>query len=153
MKPPVISGGRFCEVLLRARIKGRAKSWTLQSVTDAKWSATGNSRVASCPWTPSCLIDDIWILRGNGRPRQSLPMRASCVNQLNARPSFASSAADGRQNKLIFLHSWITHCAGLPSRTSGNTASESEQEDTLPRRQLALRPHNARLHAGEFRPR
>ena len=58
-KPRATSGGRFCEVSLRARTKGRAKSWTLRSVADAKWSTTGNFRVASCLWTPSCFVDDI----------------------------------------------------------------------------------------------
>jgi hypothetical protein len=58
-KPRATSGGRFCEVLLRARTKGRAKSWTLHSVADAKWSTTGNFQVASCLWTSSCFVDDI----------------------------------------------------------------------------------------------
>jgi hypothetical protein len=58
-KPRATSGGRFCEVSLRARTKGRAKSWTLRSVADAKWSTTGNFQVASCLWTPSCFVDDI----------------------------------------------------------------------------------------------
>ena len=58
-KPRATSGGRFCEVSLRARTKGRAKSWTLHSVADAKWSTTGNFQVASCLWTPSCFVDDI----------------------------------------------------------------------------------------------
>ena len=53
------AGGRFCEVSLRARTKGRAKSWTLRSVADAKWSTTDNFQVASCLWTPSCFVDDI----------------------------------------------------------------------------------------------
>src|ERR1700730_17032601 len=52
-KPRATSGGRFCEVSLRARTKGRAKSWTLRSVANAKWSTTGNFQVASCLWTPS----------------------------------------------------------------------------------------------------
>jgi YaiI/YqxD family uncharacterized protein len=58
-KPRATSGGRFCEVLLRARTKGQAKSWTLHSVADAKWSTTGNFQVASCLWTSSCFVDDI----------------------------------------------------------------------------------------------
>jgi len=58
-KPRATSGGRFCEVLLRARTKGRAKSWTLHSVADAKWSTTGNFQVASCLGRPSCFVDDI----------------------------------------------------------------------------------------------
>jgi hypothetical protein len=58
-KPRATSGGRFCEVSLRARTKGRAKSWTLRSVADAKWSTAGNFQVASCLWTPSCFVDDI----------------------------------------------------------------------------------------------
>jgi hypothetical protein len=53
------AGADFCEVLLRARTKGRAKSWTLHSVADAKWSTTGNFQVASCLWTSSCFVDDI----------------------------------------------------------------------------------------------
>src|SRR5712672_3395832 len=60
-KPRTTSGGRFCEVLLRARTKGRAKSWTLHSVADAKWSTTGNFQVASYLWTSSCFVDAFWI--------------------------------------------------------------------------------------------
>ena len=36
----------------------RAKSWTMRSVADAKWSATRNSSVASCYQPSSCLVDD-----------------------------------------------------------------------------------------------
>src|SRR5258707_6734686 len=36
----------------------RAKSWTVCSVADAKWSATRNSPVASCYQPSSCLVDD-----------------------------------------------------------------------------------------------
>jgi hypothetical protein len=36
----------------------RAKSWTMCSVADAKWSATRNSSVASCYQPSSCLVDD-----------------------------------------------------------------------------------------------
>jgi hypothetical protein len=36
----------------------RAKSWTMRSVADAKWSATRNSWVASCYQPSSCLVDD-----------------------------------------------------------------------------------------------
>src|SRR6266404_1359985 len=40
----------------------RAKSWTMCSVADAKWSATGNSSVASCYQPSSCLVDDNFYL-------------------------------------------------------------------------------------------
>src|SRR3984893_10227119 len=40
------------------RIIYRAKSWTMCSVADAKWSATRNSSVASCYQPSSCLVDD-----------------------------------------------------------------------------------------------
>ena len=36
----------------------RAKSWTMRSVADAKWSATRNSSVVSCYQPSSCLVDD-----------------------------------------------------------------------------------------------
>src|SRR5437762_137124 len=43
------SGGGHCrEAILRTRVRNRAKSWTLNSVADAKRSATRSSRVASC---------------------------------------------------------------------------------------------------------
>ncbi len=40
----------------------RAKSWTMRSVADAKWSATRNSSVASCYQPSSCLVDDNFYL-------------------------------------------------------------------------------------------
>ena len=40
----------------------RAKSWTICSVADAKWSATRNSSVASCYQPSSCLVDDNFYL-------------------------------------------------------------------------------------------
>jgi len=55
-KPPHATGhqpggvwrGSQCEAALRARNKGRAKSWTFRSIADAKRSATRNCQVASC---------------------------------------------------------------------------------------------------------
>ena len=43
-------------------ISYRAKSWTMCSVADAKWSATRNSSVASCYQPSSCLVDDNFYL-------------------------------------------------------------------------------------------
>src|SRR5216684_7138697 len=40
----------------------RAKSWTMCSVADAKWSATRNSSVASCYQPSSCSVDDNFYL-------------------------------------------------------------------------------------------
>src|SRR3981081_575782 len=42
----------------RSELVTRAKSWTMCSVADAKWSATRNSSVASCYQPSSCLVDD-----------------------------------------------------------------------------------------------
>jgi hypothetical protein len=39
-------------------------SWTLDLVADAKWSATGFPRVASCLWHTLLLVDDF---RSRGR--------------------------------------------------------------------------------------
>src|SRR5579859_5444890 len=95
--PTAISGGRFCEVLLRARIKGRAKSWTLRSVADAKRSATGNSRVASCPLTPSCLVDDSLDLRGGTQRVQGF---SECLGGLE--PTFLAPDANSLSERPIF---------------------------------------------------
>src|ERR1700732_2434781 len=43
-------------------ISYRAKSWTICSVADAKWSATRNSSVASCYQPSSCLVEDDFYL-------------------------------------------------------------------------------------------
>jgi hypothetical protein len=42
----------------------RAKPWTFNWVADAKWSATGFPRVASCLWHTLPLVDDTYDLRG-----------------------------------------------------------------------------------------
>ena len=53
------AGADFAKSRFALGPKGPAKSWTLRSVADAKWSTTGNFQVASCLWTPSCFVDDI----------------------------------------------------------------------------------------------
>jgi hypothetical protein len=55
---PGLSGGGPYEASFALGIIYRAKSWTMRSVADAKWSATRNSSVASCYQPSSCLVDD-----------------------------------------------------------------------------------------------
>jgi hypothetical protein len=55
---PRLSGGVPAKRRFALGISYRAKSWTMCSVADAKWSATRNSSVASCYQPSSCLVDD-----------------------------------------------------------------------------------------------
>jgi len=53
--------GSLCEAALRARNKGRAKSWTFRSVADAKRSETRSSPVESCYKHPPAWLTTICI--------------------------------------------------------------------------------------------
>ena len=55
---PAVRRGSPTKLRFALGIIYRAKSWTVCSVADAKWSATRNSSVASCYQPSSCLVDD-----------------------------------------------------------------------------------------------
>jgi hypothetical protein len=65
---------------------------------------------------------------------------------------FTAGGYCGRRGLTFAYLDYKLRRAANPAGQAGTTAPESEQEDTLSRRQLAPRPHSARLHAGEFGP-
>jgi hypothetical protein len=72
----------------------RAKSWTMRSVADAKWSATRNSSVASCYQPPSCLVDDDFHLG-------SVSSAVKCPGGIRGcRSRFAATPASGAERPL-----------------------------------------------------
>src|SRR5438270_13725470 len=64
----------------------RAKSWSMRSVADAKWSATRNSSVASCYQPSSCLVDDNFHLGSVSSAVKCLGGSAAADRGLRPRP-------------------------------------------------------------------
>jgi hypothetical protein len=89
-KPRATSGGRFCEVSLRARTKGRAKSWTLRSVADAKDNSASLPGVEA-PWSEIGAVARR-LIDHQLRPALSAPNRSKGRRAIPARQSWAGRA-------------------------------------------------------------
>src|ERR1700730_4756182 len=71
-QPGVVWRGSLGEAVLRARNKGRAKSWTFRSVADAKQSETRVSPVESCYEQPPAWLMTICIWYRCGTPSSEI---------------------------------------------------------------------------------
>src|ERR1700730_14971533 len=71
-QPRAVWRGSLSEAVLRARNKGRAKSWTFRSVADAKQSETRSSPVESCYEQPPAWLMTICIWYRCGTPSSEI---------------------------------------------------------------------------------
>src|ERR1700738_4975074 len=71
-QPGVGVRGSLGEAVLRARNKGRAKSWTFRSVADAKQSETRSSPVESCYEQPPAWLMTLCIWYRCGTPSSEI---------------------------------------------------------------------------------